>query len=90
MSVRRRRGRGAGGSIGTEIVRQITANNPVHLILLDNSEFNLYAIDRELGARFGTVPPEVEARVRAAMDPERLRVALPQILKINSPGELSL
>jgi UDP-N-acetylglucosamine 4,6-dehydratase len=39
---------GAGGSIGSELCRQILELSPKKIILLDNSEFNLYNIDYQL------------------------------------------
>ncbi len=39
---------GAGGSIGTELCRQIIELGPARLILIDNCEFNLFRIDAKL------------------------------------------
>ncbi|MGH8384637.1 MAG: polysaccharide biosynthesis protein [Pyrinomonadaceae bacterium] len=42
---------GAGGSIGSELCRQILSQLPTTLILFDHSEFNLYCILEELEQR---------------------------------------
>src|SRR5690606_27108888 len=39
---------GAGGSIGSELCRQIIQCRPARLILLEQSEYALYAIEQEL------------------------------------------
>lgn len=42
---------GAGGSIGSELCRQIVSTGPTTLLLFEHSEFNLYSIHRELEQR---------------------------------------
>lgn len=43
---------GAGGSIGSELVRQIAKFGPKLLILTDNSEHNTYLLDTEIREKF--------------------------------------
>jgi len=43
---------GAGGSIGSELVRQITAFNPKLLLLVERNEYVLFQIERELAKNF--------------------------------------
>lgn len=47
---------GAGGSIGSELVRQIAGFAPAKIILAEFSEFNLYQIDGELARAFPRIP----------------------------------
>lgn len=46
---------GAGGSIGSELVRQIAALGPAHVTLAEISEYNLYEIDRQFKAQFPSI-----------------------------------
>lgn len=50
---------GAGGSIGSELCRQIMALQPKKLLLLDNCEYNLYRIDLELRDLFPEISLEI-------------------------------
>ncbi|MBT3917513.1 MAG: polysaccharide biosynthesis protein [Rhodospirillaceae bacterium] len=49
---------GAGGSIGSELVRQISDLAPASIALVENSEFNLYSIDMELSKRHSNLARE--------------------------------
>lgn len=47
---------GAGGSIGSELCRQIVTLSPARLHLIDHSEYALYTIRQELATRFPDLP----------------------------------
>jgi FlaA1/EpsC-like NDP-sugar epimerase len=47
---------GAGGSIGGELCRHVARYGPARLVLVELNEFNLYAIEQELGERFPQLP----------------------------------
>jgi len=62
---------GAGGTIGSELARQIAALAPARLVLFDHSEFLLYAIDGELRERWPDLalsPLLGDVRDRARLD----------------------
>jgi O-antigen biosynthesis protein WbqV len=66
---------GAGGSIGSELSRQVAALGPDLLILLDNGEFALWQIDLELRESMPQIARRAliadvrdAARIRALMD----------------------
>ena len=63
---------GAGGTIGSELTRQIAALKPSRLILVENGEYNLYAIDMELRERY----PGLDIRTLLAdvRDRDRIQV----------------
>jgi FlaA1/EpsC-like NDP-sugar epimerase len=46
---------GAGGSIGSELCRQVAAHRPARLVLVERSENNLFEIHSELCGRFADV-----------------------------------
>ena len=51
---------GAGGSIGSELCRQILQERPRRLLMLDHSEYGLYVLHRELEALCAAQYPGVE------------------------------
>jgi O-antigen biosynthesis protein WbqV len=73
---------GAGGSIGSEICRQVAALACAHLTMLDHSEFGLFVIDQEVSDAFPTLSRS--ARIGNVRDSDRIRAILveeqPQIV----------
>ncbi|MTI00857.1 nucleoside-diphosphate sugar epimerase/dehydratase [Roseibium sp. RKSG952] len=53
---------GAGGSIGSELTRQIASFEPAELVMIENTEYNAYSIDMDLGQNF----PDVARRIYVA------------------------
>ncbi|RVG87950.1 polysaccharide biosynthesis protein [Sinorhizobium meliloti] len=47
---------GAGGSVGSELTAQVAACEPAEIVLIDNTEYNLYAIDMTLTESFPELP----------------------------------
>jgi FlaA1/EpsC-like NDP-sugar epimerase len=50
---------GGGGSIGSELCRQIAVLGPSRLVVFENSEFNLYSIEQELLNAFPELPIKI-------------------------------
>lgn len=73
---------GAGGSIGSELCRQIAEAGAAELILIDHSEFNLYQIDDRLRADFPLI--EIKPVLATLADSDNLntifRIHRPQII----------
>lgn len=63
---------GGGGSIGSELCRQIARYNPEKIVIFDIYENNAYALKNSLDMQyFGT--PQIEIRIGSVREEERLR-----------------
>jgi FlaA1/EpsC-like NDP-sugar epimerase len=70
---------GGGGSIGSELCRQIAKLSPSTLIILEKSEFNLYSLEMELCQYFPNLA--VHAELIDVTD----KVAVHEVLKCHQP-----
>jgi FlaA1/EpsC-like NDP-sugar epimerase len=65
---------GAGGSIGSELCRQIASRQPALLVLFELSEFSLYALEQQLELQFPGV--SIKTIIGDVKDSSRLRQLL--------------
>lgn len=63
---------GAGGSIGSELCRQILAQSPSRLLLIEQSEFALYAVHQELEQKLAEQPTVLVPLLASVQDAERM------------------
>lgn len=70
---------GAGGSIGSEICRQIVANGAKRIVLLESSEIALYKIEAELaGLENPSIEPEIVPLLGSVTDAAKLDEIIPK------------
>ena len=74
---------GAGGSIGSELCRQIFAHNPKKLVLFDHSEYALYAILQELQSK--TAPETSSVELAAILGSVTDKTRFEQLFKRVAP-----
>jgi FlaA1/EpsC-like NDP-sugar epimerase len=68
---------GAGGSIGSELCRQVARYGPLKLVLYELSEFALYRIEQELSEHFPHIP--LVRLVGDVRDAEHLRATFTRV-----------
>lgn len=72
---------GAGGSIGSELCRQIIKLKPSQMILFDNSEYGLYMIESELRDAHGAIESDREIKIVALLGSVRNQVQVENALR---------
>ena len=70
---------GAGGSIGSEVCRQIMQHNPKKIIAIDMSEFNLFSLEQELLNKYS------QNIIQTSLTDVRDQVAVQNIISICKP-----
>lgn len=67
---------GAGGSIGSEICRQIVPFNPSRLILLGHGENSIYSIEMELKETYSASPVEFITEIADMQDRDKMNLIM--------------
>ena len=78
---------GGGGSIGSELCRQVARFKPARLVLYELSEFNLYTIEQELTDAFPSLPlvrlnakvPQTFRETASPRRPQSARYGAPEL-----------
>jgi FlaA1/EpsC-like NDP-sugar epimerase len=76
---------GAGGSIGSEICRQVFALGPRELVLVEANEFALFEIDRELGDAARQAPEAEHPSVACVLANVADRAAVKRLFERHAP-----
>ncbi|WP_373893849.1 polysaccharide biosynthesis protein [Virgibacillus sp. CBA3643] len=63
---------GAGGSIGSEITRQLMRFTPAKILLVGHGEFSIYTINMELREKFGDTETEIIPIIADVQDKQRI------------------
>ncbi len=63
---------GAGGSIGSEICRQLMRFNPSRILLVGHGEFSIYTIEKELQKTYGHTTTEIIPLIADVQDRDRI------------------
>ena len=75
---------GGGGSIGSELARQVWALRPARLVLVDRAESALYAIERELEVRQNDAP--VTSRLSVHLANVASRAVMDRLMQQTAPS----
>ncbi|MBS4220193.1 polysaccharide biosynthesis protein [Bacillus sp. FJAT-49711] len=67
---------GAGGSIGSEICRQISKFNPQKLVLLGHGENSIYSIEMDLKEKFGHLSIEYITEIADLQDANKMMLVM--------------
>ena len=67
---------GAGGSIGSELCRQLINRRPSRIVLFEQSEFALYAIDQDLRGHAAKANIPVSTRLGSVTDKSRVATVM--------------
>ena len=67
---------GAGGSIGSELCRQLLHCNPARIVLFEQNEYHLYKIDQELRDEAREQKIEITARLGSVTNTPRVKTVI--------------